>query len=201
MCTAISASRRLEGAGRDELRQRGGLGSVHHRPGAERHELFRGRPGSIFSSARLRPTESAGHLPILEITLLDNPFWQYSRNKVGLRSDAESACRSERFPATIVRPSQRTIEPCCPFDGGYTVVARMRQGKKVIVHGDGTSLWTLTHHRDFAVGFVGLLGQPPADGESFQITSDEWLSLEPDLRDHVARRRDRSQMAHIPSEL
>jgi nucleoside-diphosphate-sugar epimerase len=84
--------------------------------------------------------------------------------------------RQAGFPATIVRPSHTYDRTLLPFHGGYTTVARMRAGKKVLVHGDGTSLWTLTHHADFAVGLVGLLGNPHALGESFHITSDEWLS-------------------------
>ncbi len=99
---------------------------------------------------------------------------------------------------TIVRPSHTYDKTLLPFDGGYTVVNRMRQGKKVIVHGDGTSLWTLTHHADFAKGFVGLLGHPAAMGEAFQITSDEMADLEPDFRDRRARREDGSQDGPYP---
>lgn len=86
------------------------------------------------------------------------------------------AYRQEGFPATVVRPSHTYDKTLFPFHGGYTLVARMRAGKKMVVHGDGTSLWTLTHHRDFAVGLVGLLGNPHALGDTFHITSDEWLS-------------------------
>ena len=87
------------------------------------------------------------------------------------------------------------------MDGGYTVVNRMRQGKKVIVHGDGTSLWVLTHHRDFAKGFVGLLGNPHAIGGAFHITSDELLSWN-GIFETVARAAGtEAQIVHVPSEV
>ena len=82
----------------------------------------------------------------------------------------------EGFPVTVIRPSHTYDRTMLPFTARYTVVARMRAGKKVVVHGDGTSLWTLTHHTDFAVWLVGLLCNPHALGEAFHITSDEWLS-------------------------
>jgi nucleoside-diphosphate-sugar epimerase len=111
------------------------------------------------------------------------------------------AYRDEKFPATIVRPSHTYDKTLLPFDGGYTVVDRMRKGKKVIVPGDGTSLWTLTHHKDFAKAFVGLLGQPAAIGDVFHITSDEWLSWN-QIFEIVARAAGtEAKMAHIPSEL
>ena len=86
------------------------------------------------------------------------------------------AYREDGFPATIVRPSHTYDRMNLPFDGGWTVVERMRRGQEVVVHGDGTSLWTLTHHVDFAKAFVGLLGHPQAIGDSFHITSDEVLT-------------------------
>ena len=81
-----------------------------------------------------------------------------------------------RLPGDIVRPSHTYDRTSRAFDGGWTVVERMRRGQEVVVHGDGTSLWTLTHHVDFAKAFVGLLGHPQAIGDSFHITSDEVLT-------------------------
>jgi nucleoside-diphosphate-sugar epimerase len=140
-------------------------------------DLFRGRTGQyiFISSASVYQTPPAS-LPVTESTILDNPYWQYSRNKIACEELLVRAYRDEKFPMTIVRPSHTYDKTLLPFDGGYTVVNRMRLGKKVVVHGDGTSLWTLTHHADFAKGFVGLLGHPAATGEAFHITSDEWLS-------------------------
>ncbi|MGF1670759.1 MAG: NAD-dependent epimerase/dehydratase family protein, partial [Balneolaceae bacterium] len=86
------------------------------------------------------------------------------------------AYREDDFPVTIVRPSHTYDKTMLPFRGNYTMLDRMQKGKKVVVHGDGTSLWTLTHHRDFAKGFIGLLGNTQSIGHSVHITSDEVLS-------------------------
>ncbi|WP_045233735.1 SDR family oxidoreductase [Deinococcus pimensis] len=139
--------------------------------------LFRGRTRQyvFISSASAYQTPPA-RLPIVESTPLVNPFWGYSRDKIACEDRLVRAHREEDFPVTIVRPSHTYDETLLPMDGGYTVVNRMRQGRPVIVHGDGTSLWTLTHHRDFALGLVGLLGNPLVLGDVFHITSDEWLT-------------------------
>jgi nucleoside-diphosphate-sugar epimerase len=116
---------------------------------------------------------------VTESTPLANPYWLYSRNKIACELRLQSYYRQENFPVTIVRPSL-TYDTVIPLSVGgwneYTVVERIKQGKKVIVHGDGTSLWTVTHAEDFAKGFVGLLGHQQALGESFHITSDEILT-------------------------
>ncbi len=132
---------------------------------------------------------------------MHNPFWQYSRDKAACEALLEQTGREESFPFTIVRPSHTYDRTLLPFYDGYTTVARMRAGKAVVVHGDGTSLWTLTHHRDFAVGFIGLLGNPHAIGQSFQITSDEWLSWNQiyEIVAHAAGVEPR--LVHVPSEL
>jgi nucleoside-diphosphate-sugar epimerase len=139
--------------------------------------LFTGRTGQyIFISSASAYQTPPHFLPVTESTALHNPFWGYSRNKAACEALLMGAYRQAGFPATVVRPSHTYDQTLFPFHGGYTNVARMRAGKKVIVHGDGTSLWTLTHHRDFATGLVGLLGNPHALGDTFHITSDEWLS-------------------------
>jgi len=139
-------------------------------------EIFRGRTKQyIYISSASAYQTPPNILPITESTPLDNPFWEYSRNKIACEERLLNAYRAEKFPFTIVRPSHTYDKTLLPFTGGYTVVDRMRQGKPVIVLGDGTSLWTLTHHKDFAKAFVGLLGNNRAIGEIFHITSDEWL--------------------------
>jgi nucleoside-diphosphate-sugar epimerase len=144
-------------------------------------DLFGARTGQyIFissASAYQTPPES---LPIRETTPLSNPFWAYSREKIAAeaRLIAEAATRGVAW--TIIRPSHTYDETMVPFDGGWTAVQRMRDGKGVVVPGDGTSLWTITHSRDFAVGFAGLLGAPQALGEIYHITADEaitWNSI------------------------
>jgi nucleoside-diphosphate-sugar epimerase len=139
--------------------------------------LFRGRTGQyIFISSASAYQKPPLRLPITEETPLDNPFWQYSRNKIACEEALMGAYHEEGFPVTIVRPSHTYDRTLLPFHGRYTTVDRLRRGRPIIVHGDGTSLWTLTHHRDFARAFVALLGEARALGEAFHITSDEWLS-------------------------
>jgi len=139
--------------------------------------LFRGRTGQyiFISSASVYQTPPS-NLPVKESTLLDNPYWDYSREKIACEELLVQAYRDKKFPITIVRPSHTYDYSKIPLFGGYTSLHRMIQGKEILVYGDGTSLWTLTHHKDFAKGFVPLLSNSRAVGESFHITSDEWLN-------------------------
>ncbi len=165
-------------------------------------ELFKDRTRQyvFISSASAYQTPPLS-LPILESTPLSNPFWRYSRDKIACETRLLRAYRDEGFPATIVRPSHTYDRTLLPMDGGYTVVNRMRRGKPVIVHGDGTSLWVLTHHRDFAAGFVGLLGNPHTLGEAFQITSDEVLTWNQIFETVAQAAGTTAQLVHIPSEV
>jgi nucleoside-diphosphate-sugar epimerase len=140
-------------------------------------DLFAGRTGQyVFISSASAYQKPVGRLPIVESTPLRNPYWQYSRNKIACEDLLVSAYRSTGFPATIIRPSHTYDETLVPCMGGWTDIDRMRRGQPVVVQGDGTTLWVMTHHDDFAKAFVGLLGHPQAIGDSFQITSDEWLT-------------------------
>lgn len=130
----------------------------------------------IFISSASAYQKPVGRLPIVESTPLRNPFWQYSRDKIACEDLLVRAYRDDGFPATIVRPSHTYDRTSIPLTGGWTAVERMRRGAPVVVHGDGTSLWQLTHHTDFAHAFVGLLGNPQAVGDSFHITADEVLT-------------------------
>lgn len=137
-------------------------------------DLFRGRTGQyVYISSASAYQKPVARLPITESTPLSNPFWQYSRDKAASEDVLVAAMRDHSFPATIVRPSHTYDETSIPLDGGWTIIDRMRRGAPTLVHGDGTSLWTLTHARDFAIAFVGLLGHPAAVGDVFHITSDE----------------------------
>ncbi len=165
-------------------------------------ELFRGRTKQyiFISSASAYQTPPASW-PALESTPLRNPFWAYSRAKIACEDLLMKAYREDGFPVTIVRPSHTYDERSVPLDGRYTVLDRLRKGKKVIVHGDGTSLWTLTHHRDFAKAFVGLLGNPHALGEAIHITSDEALTWN-QIVDCLANAMGvEPNVIHIPSDL
>jgi nucleoside-diphosphate-sugar epimerase len=140
-------------------------------------ELFRGKTGQyIFISSASAYQKPVGNLPITESTPLSNPFWLYSRNKIACEERLMQAYRDEGFPVTIVRPSHTYNQTAIPISGGWTVFDRMQHGQKTIVHGDGTTLWVMTHHDDFARAFNGLLANPHVIGDAFTITSDEVLT-------------------------
>ncbi|MDR2580532.1 MAG: NAD-dependent epimerase/dehydratase family protein [Fibromonadaceae bacterium] len=117
-------------------------------------------------------------VPITESTPLKNPYWLYSRNKIACEEIFFEEYRKKDFPITVVRPSHTydTIIPAAMGSSGWTNSARMLANKPIILHGDGTTLWTLTHAADFARAFVALLGNQAAVGQAFHITSDEWLT-------------------------
>lgn len=164
-------------------------------------ERFRGRAGQyLFVSSASAYQKPLSGLPITESTPLHNPFWAYSRNKMACEERLMRAYREVDLPVTIVRPSHTYDQTKVPLLGHYTDLDRMRRGKAVIVHGDGTSLWVLTHHRDFARGFVGLLGNPHAVGQAFHITSDEVLTWN-DIYTLLARAAGvEPRIVHVPSE-
>ena len=144
--------------------------------------LFSGRTRQYvyISSASAYNKPARSHV-ITEGTTLANPYWQYSRDKITCEELLMKAYRETGFPTTIVRPSHTYCERGVPLSvhglkGSWQVLKRMMEGKPVLVHGDGSSLWTLTWNEDFAKGFIGLLGNPKAIGEAFQITSDESLT-------------------------
>ena len=165
-------------------------------------ELFGNRIGQyIFVSSASAYQKPPSNLPITESTPLHNPFWAYSRAKIACEERLLQAHREDSFPFTVVRPSHTYDRTKVPLLGHYTDIDRMRKGKKVIVHGDGTSLWVLTHHEDFAKGFVGLLGNHHAIGHAFHITSDEvmtWNQIYTFLA-HAAGVEPR--IVHVPSDL
>ena len=136
-------------------------------------DLFEGRVGQyVFVSSASAYQKPPVRLPVTESTPLRNPFWQYSRDKIAGEDLLIAAYRERGFPMTIVRPSHTYDEQLLPTLGGWTDIARMREGRPVIVHGDGTSLWTITHSDDVAVAITGLAGRPDAIGEAFTVTGD-----------------------------
>lgn len=144
--------------------------------------LFRGRTAQyvFISSASAYQKPPINHV-ITEATPLANPFWEYARQKIACEERLSLAVRDERFPGVIVRPSLTYGETLVPlvintWRQSWTAVDRMRRGVPVIVPGDGSSLWTITHNTDFAQGLLGLLGRPDTIGEAFHITSDEVLT-------------------------
>ena len=143
-------------------------------------DLFSQRTAQfIFISSASAYQKPSTDVIIRESTPLHNPYWDYSRNKIACEELLVQAYREHAFPVTIVRPSH-TYDRYLPIAVGewdkFTLVDRMRQGKPIIVHGDGTSLWAVTHAEDFAIGFLGLLGHPRSLGQAFHITSEELLT-------------------------
>ncbi|SHL05645.1 SDR family oxidoreductase [Fibrobacter sp. UWEL] len=146
------------------------------------YRLFKGKTKQfIFISSASAYQKPLSDYRITEGTPLSNPYWEYSRNKIAGEEFLMKMYREEGFPVTIVRPSHTYDERKIPLGvhgkkGSWQVAKRMLQGKPVIIHGDGTSLWTMTYNEDFAKGFIGLMGNIHAIGEAFQITSDESLT-------------------------
>ena len=143
------------------------------------------------------------HRIVTESTPLGNPFWQYSRDKIACEELLGRACEQTDFPMTIVRPSHTYGNSWIPSSFGsrdYTVANRMLSGKDIIVHGDGQSIWTLTHSRDFARGFIGILGNHQSLGEAYHITSDEALTWD-DIHKLIARQLGvEPRIVHVPSD-
>ena len=143
---------------------------------------------------------------ITEETPLENPYWEYSRNKIACEDRLMQAYHDDGFPVTIIRPSHTYGPTQIPFGVSswlhpWTVVDRMKRGRKVIVPGDGTSLWVLTWNADFAKGLVGLLGNQKAIGEAFQITSDQVLSWDQIHLEVYQALGLEPNVVHIPSDL
>lgn len=146
------------------------------------YRLFKGKVKQfMYISSASAYGKPVADYRITEGTALANPYWEYSRNKIACEDFLMKKFREEGFPVTIIRPSHTYDERSIPMGvhgskGSFQVIKRMMEGKPVIVHGDGTSLWTMTFNEDFAKGFIGLMGNPHTIGEAFQITNDESLT-------------------------
>jgi nucleoside-diphosphate-sugar epimerase len=165
------------------------------------HEIFNGKTGQyIFISSASVYQKPIPALPITEETPIDNKFWAYSRAKIDCENYLMKAYREENFPVTICRPSHTYDKTKNPLRVDYLPFYRMKNGKPIILHDDGNSLWTLTHSKDFAIGFVGLLGKNEAIGEVYQITSDETLTWNQIAKLLADKAGYELKLAHIPSE-
>jgi len=156
--------------------------------------LFNGKTKQfMYISSASAYQKPLANYKITEATPLVNPYWEYSRNKIACEALLMKMYRENGFPITIIRPSHTYDERSIPLgvhgnNGSWSVVSRMLQGKPVIIHGDGTSLWTMTHNSDFAKAFIGLMGNVHAIGEAFQITSDEtvtWNQIYKSIADYL----------------
>ncbi|MCJ7666003.1 MAG: SDR family oxidoreductase [Actinobacteria bacterium] len=168
------------------------------------YEIFKGKVKQfIFISSASAYQKPLSDPRITESTPLVNPVWEYSQNKIACEDYLVQKYRGEGFPITIVRPSHtyRNVFPIAVGDWrGYWLIDRIKNRKKIVVHGDGTSLWVLTHSEDFAKGFVGLLGNIHAIGHAFHITSDElltWNQIYEIIADAAGMKAD---LIHIPSD-
>lgn len=164
--------------------------------------LFAGKTRQyIFISSASAYQKPPSYHVITESTPLANPYWNYSQDKIACELRLLEEYRRTGFPVTVVRPSHtyNTIIPVALGDG-YTVVDRLKRGQPVVVHGDGTSLWTLTHAEDFAKGFVGLMGHQLAPGHAFHITSDEVLTWNQIYEAVADAAGVKAQLVHVSSE-
>lgn len=167
-------------------------------------KLFTGKTKQyIFISSASAYQKPPVHPIITESTPLKNPFWDYSRDKIACEEVLVNAFRENNFPMTIIRPSH-TYYSVIPITLGgweeYTAVDRIKKGQPIVIQGDGTSLWTMTHASDFAKGFLGIMNNPMAIGEAFHITSDEalsWNQIYEFLADAVGKKAD---IVHIASK-
>jgi nucleoside-diphosphate-sugar epimerase len=166
-------------------------------------ELFKELCGQfVFISSASVYQKPLATVPITESTPLKNPYWLYSRNKIACEELFFKEYREKNFPITVVRPSHTydTIIPAAMGSSGWTNSSRILAGKPVVLHGDGTTLWTLTHAEDFAKAFAALLGNAAAIGQAFHITSDEWLTWR-QITEYVAEALGRkAEFACVASE-
>src|SRR5215210_496086 len=181
---------------------------AYHPSDVERDlRLFRGKTNQfVFISSASTYQKPVRNYLITEETPLENPYWDYSRNKIDCEHRLLQVYRDEGFPMTIIRPSHTYGYTQIPFGVSswqhpWTVVDRMKRGQNVIIPGDGTSLWVLTWNADFAKGLVGLLGNEKAIGEAFQITSDEVLSWNQIHLEAYQALGLEPNLIHIPSDL
>src|SRR5487761_347123 len=165
-------------------------------------DLFRERTSQyVFISTASAYQTPPSRLPVTESTPLRNPYWQYSRDKIACEDLLVAQYRETGFPATIVRPSHTYDMTKTVLSGGWTALNRMINGKPVIVHGDGASLWTVTHNTDFARAFVPLLGHPRTLGEAFHITSDDVLTWDQIAYALGAALGVLPRLVHVPSDV
>ena len=165
------------------------------------YELFKDKTGQyIYISSASVYQKPSWWKPITEDMPINNPYWSYAQAKIKCEETAFELYRQAGFPVTIVRPSHTYDKTKIPLFGGYTALDRLRKGKKIIIHGDGTSLWTLTHHKDFAKGFSGLLGKKEAIGEAYHITSEEVLTWNQICITMAEALGVEANIVHIPSD-
>ncbi|MBP3452349.1 MAG: SDR family oxidoreductase [Clostridia bacterium] len=170
------------------------------------YRLFAGKTKQfMFISSASAYQKPLSDYKITESTPLANPYWEYSRNKIACEEYLMKQYREAGFPITIIRPSHTYDERNVPVGahgdkGSWQVLKRMMEGKPVIIQGDGTSLWTITHNSDFAKAFIGLMGNIHAIGEAYHITTDEsvtWNQIYAIIADELGVEL---KAYHVPSD-
>lgn len=168
-------------------------------------ELFTGRTHHyIFISSASVYEKPFQSWPVVESNPVGNPYWRYARDKIGCEERVREAHRRRGFPATIVRPSHtydRTLLPFGPHGSGGATLRRIQEGRPIVVHGDGTSLWTLTHQSDFALGLVGLLGKQESIGETYHITSERAQTWDQIARIFADLAGVEPNIVHVPTDI
>jgi nucleoside-diphosphate-sugar epimerase len=164
--------------------------------------VFSGRVGQyiLVSTASVYQTPPTT-LPLTESTPLRNNLWSYGALKIACEEVLRDAYRTQDFPGLVVRPSHTYDRARPPVEGGWSVIDRMRRGQEVIVHGDGTSRWPLTHHTHFAIGLVGLIGQSNLEGDSVHIVTDESLTWDRIYSTLAEAAGVEARLVHVPSEV
>ncbi len=162
--------------------------------------LFSGKTSQYVFISSASVYAKPPRLPVVESHPTQNPFWDYAHQKIRCETWLNEAAQKSEFPVTIVRPSHTYDATKIPLRGGATTLHRLLKGKPVIVHGNGESLWTLTHHTDFARGFVPLLGDPQALGQTYHITSDEILTWNQIYQTMAKVAGVEANLCHLPSE-
>jgi len=165
------------------------------------YSLFRDKTSQFVFISSASAYAKPPQLYLKETDELYNPYWVYSQNKIHCENYLTEVYERSNFPVTIVRPSHTYDKTKIPLQGGYTAFNRMLNGQPVIVHGDGTSWWTLTHHDDFARGFLGILGNKSSIGEAYHITGDEILTWNEIYQIMAATAGVEAQIVHISSEM
>lgn len=165
------------------------------------YEFFRDKTSQYIFISSASAYQKPPMVPLIESHPVYNPFWSYSNNKILCENYLSEKFKRDEFPVTIVRPSHTYDRTKIPLHGGFTALNRLLNGKKMIIQGDGTSLWTLTHHRDFAPGFVGLLGNQEAIGETYHITSNEVLTWDQICLELAGAAGVEPSIIHIPSDV
>ena len=164
-------------------------------------KLFENKTKQYIFISSASAYETPEILPVIEESPMENQFWEYSRNKIACEQVLIESYQKTGFPYTIVRPSHTYDKTLIPLIGDYTDFYRMMNGLPVVIPGDGTSIWTLTNHKDFAVGLVGLLGNSKAVNEAFHITSDEWLTWNQIYQLFADELQVKPKFVHIPSNI